>query len=76
MTFVNTGIGIVFIFLGVFLIYRGLVDSPNRERLIYSGLGAIAVGAGNVILPVDQLGGIAGLVIGMFLIYYAARRGR
>ena len=73
MIFISTAIGIVFIALGAFLIYRGVVYAADRERLLTSGVGAVAVGIGNILLPRSALASIAALLIGGYLILSASR---
>ncbi len=76
MIYVSITIGVLFIGLGLFLIFRAIKGAGDRERLLYAGFGAIAVGISNITLLLDDLVGFAALAIGIFLIFYSARSRR
>ena len=67
------GIGIAFILLGLFLLLSGVKREDSRNKLTYSGVGAIVVGFGNMLLLRIPLLGMLALAAGLFLILTGAR---
>lgn len=73
MIFIGDGIGAVFIVLGLFLVLSGLRRRRGRNRAVDSGIGAVLVGIGNVLLTRNLLPAIIALVAGVVVIVMAAR---
>lgn len=72
--FFGDGIGVGFLILGPFLIFGGLRRPRDRRRLVYSGLGSMVVGLGNILMPRNLLLGVLALLAGVGLIVHAARQ--
>lgn len=71
--FFGYGPGILFLLLGLFMILSGFRRPRDRDRLIYSGVGSIAVGLGNLLMLVSMLLGLGVVAIGVAVILWAAR---
>ena len=67
------GFGILFMLLGVLMFWSAARRPEVRERAIYSGMGSIMVGVGNVALPTNLLIGAAILILGVFVVFASAR---
>ena len=68
------GVGAIpFLILGPFLIIGGLRRPAARRRMVYSGLGSLVLGAGELLLPHNLAGGIGLIAIGAMTIFVAIR---
>lgn len=66
--FFGGAIGITFLILGPFLILGSIRRPRDRKRLLYSGVGSIVVGLGNLLIPASFVAGLALVIVGAAVI--------
>ena len=66
-------VGTLFLLLGLVMFWSAVKRPEVRERAIYSGIGSIMVGVGNMAMPTNLLIGGAVLILGVFVVFASAR---
>ena len=64
---------IVVLAIGTFLIFSGIRQPRDRKRLLYSGVGSIVVGLGNLLILASFIAGLALVIVGAGVIAASVR---
>jgi len=66
-------IGVLFLVLAAFLFYSAVGRPEQRERMIYSGIGSMMVGVGNIVVPRNMLIGLGMLALGVYVVVTSSK---